>query len=297
MKKYAPMISVITAGVLWGVISFFIKALSAAGLDAMQIGFIRLAVAAPVFTLIIAITDRKKLKIDLRDIWMFAGTGIVSIVLFNICYFYTMIHSQASVAVVLLYTSPVFIMLLSAVIFKEKITAVKLFALVMTVAGCTLVAGLSGSSGLTPLTLATGLASGLFYGLYTIFGRFALKKYDTATVTVCTFILGLIGSLPISKAADTYSKVTSSPKLILLCLGIGIFCTVVPYFLYTLGLSGMESGKAAILVAVEPMVGAVIGMTFYHESRSPLKLAGILLILGALVVLNLPTADKGENYS
>ena len=294
MKKYAPMAAVITAGVLWGVISFFIRALNAAGLDAMEIGFIRLAVAAPVFTAVTAVSAKDKLKIRPRDLWMFAGTGIISIVLFNTLYFYTMIHAQASVAVVLLYTSPVFIMLLSAVIFKEKITAAKLIALLMTVAGCTLVAGLSGSSGLSAVTLITGLASGLFYGLYTIFGRFALDRYDPMTVTVFTFIMGAAGSAPIGKPAHVVRTVAGDGKLILLCLGIGVICTVLPYFLYTWGLSGMESGKAAILVAVEPLVGAVIGMTFFHESAGIVKLIGMALIIGATAVLNLKSSNEDQ---
>ena len=50
----------------------------------------------------------------------------------------------------------------------------------------------------------------------------------------------------------------------------------------------MESGKAAILVAVEPMVGAVVGMTVFHESRSAVKLVGVACILTAIVLLNLP---------
>lgn len=291
MKKYMPTLSVIAAGVLWGVISLFIKALSADGLDAMEIGAIRLFVAAPLFALTTAVASPKKLKIDLRDIWMFAGTGMISIVLFNSLYFYTMIHAQASSAVVLLYTSPVFIMLLSAAIFKERITRRKIAALFMTVAGCTLVAGLSGSSGLTALTLITGLSSGLFYGLYTIFGRFALKKYDPATVTVYTFILGMIGYAPIGKPLHIFKTIAARPSLIPICLGIGIICTILPYFLYTWGLAGMGSGKAAILAAVEPLVGSVIGMTFFHESAGAAKLIGIGLIVGSLTLLNVPAKE------
>ena len=44
---------------------------------------------------------------------------------------------------------------------------------------------------------------------------------------------------------------------------------------------------AAILVAVEPLGGAVIGMTVFHESHDLLKLIGIALILGAIILLNL----------
>lgn len=288
MNKKA-VFSVILAGTLWGIIAIFINKLSAGGMDAMNISFIRMSVSAAVFTLFVLITDRSKLKIKIRDLWIFACTGIVSVVMFNCCYFYTLINSQASVAVVLLYTSPVFIMLLSALFFKEKITPVKIFALILTLFGCVFTAELIGSgASVTPLIMLTGIGSGLFYGLYTIFGRIALKKYDTVTVTVYTFIFGLIGSLFVGKPLETIGKISSEPKILIWCLGIGIICTVLPYFFYTSGLQKLENGKAAILVAVEPLVGAVLGMTVYHESRGILKIIGILCILGAIVLLNLP---------
>ena len=115
-----PVIAVLIAGILWGIINIFIKNLSAHGLDAFQISAIRMTVSVIVMFLFLLITDRSKFRISIKDIWIFACTGIISVVLFNTCYFYTMINSQASVAVVLLYTSPIFVMLISAVVFKEK---------------------------------------------------------------------------------------------------------------------------------------------------------------------------------
>ena len=287
MKKKAAM-AVILSGVLWGVISIFIKTLSAAGLSSLQIAMIRMTTAALIFTSVIAVKSPEKLKIKLKDIWMFVGTGIVSVVMFNTCYFYTMINSQASVAVVLLYTSPVFIMLLSALIYKERITVKKLIALVLTFGGCVLVTGLMGGGyKIQPMILLTGLGAGLFYGLYTIFGRAALKKYDTVTVTVYTFIFAMLGSIPMGHAADTARIIKLNPTLVLWCIGIGIVSTVLPYFLYTWGLQRMESGRAAILVAVEPMVGAVLGMTFFGEPHNVLKLVGIALILCTIVILSI----------
>lgn len=280
-------IAVILAGILWGTISIFIRALSAAGISSLEIAMIRMIVAALLFTAVVALKDKKLLRVGLGDLWMFVGTGIVSVVLFNCCYFSTIVNSEASVAVVLLYTSPVFIMLLSALLFKEKITAQKLTALILTVAGCVLVAGLLGGGfAISPKVLLTGLASGLFYGLYTIFGRVALEKYDTMTVTAYTFLFGMIGSVFIGDVGRVWSVVRGEPELLLWCLGIGIFCTVLPYFLYTWGLQRLEAGKAAILVAVEPLVGAVIGMTVFQESREPAKLLGIALIIGAIILLN-----------
>ena len=287
MKQFKPALSVIAAGILWGVISIFVKTLSKAGIDALQISAVRMILAAICFSLFVLIKDRSKFRIRFRDIWMFIGTGIISIVLFNTCYFYTMIHSQASIAVVLLYTSPVFVMILSAIIFKEKITVIKIIALILTICGCVLVAGLTDGVSISFPVFMIGIASGLFYALYSIFGEIALRRYDTMTVTVWTFIFGLIGSLPLGKVPQTIRIIKSDPKLILFAFGIAILSTVLPYFFYTWGLKRMETSKAAILVAVEPLVGCILGMTIYQEPHNFVKILGIILILASIVLLNI----------
>ncbi len=288
MNQKKSALSVLLAGILWGLITIFIKRLSASGLDAMNISLIRMAVAFPLFTAFVAVRDRSRLRIAPRDIPIFIGTGIVSVVLFNCLYFYTMIHSQASIAVVLLYTSPAFIMIMSALFFKEKITVKKGISLILTAVGCVLVSGIAcGGSAITPLILMTGLGSGLCYGLYSIFGRFALKKYDTLTVTEYTFLFGLLGSLAIGRPAQTLSVIISQPGLIPWCIGIGVVCTVLPYLFYTLGLKGLDTGKAGIIAAIEPLVGSLLGMFVYSEPRTPSKIAGTCLILSAIIILNL----------
>ena len=288
LQTIKPVASVLLAGILWGVINIFIKTFSEHGLDALQISAIRMTVAFVVFSLTVLIKDRSKIRIRLKDIWIFACTGIISIVLFNTCYFYTMINSQASVAVVLLYTSPVFVMLISAVVFKEKITFQKILALVLTFAGCVLVAGLiSGSYAIPPFVILTGIASGLFYALYSIFGNIGLKKYDTMTVTFWTFLFAFAAALPLGKADQIIESFRADPVLILWGIGIGIVSTVLPYFFYTWGLGHMETSRAAILVAVEPMVGCIIGMTVFGEPHNLMKIAGIVLILFSIVILNI----------
>ncbi len=284
--------SVLLAGTLWGLISIFVRALSAIGLGSMEITAVRMMVAAPCFFVWLLIRDSSQLRVRIRDLWMFAGTGIVSIVFFNACYFTTILKSQASVAVVLLYTSPVFIMLLSAVFFQEALTAKKLLALVMTLGGCVLVAGLTGGAyAITLGVLVTGLASGFFYGLYTIFGRVALARYSTMTVTAYTFLFGLAGCLVAVQPAHIVRLIVQDRVAILSALGIGVFCTVFTYFFYNWGLQRMESGRAAILAAIEPVVGAVLGMAVYGESHNLMKILGMLLILGAIFLLN--TTGKG----
>lgn len=281
------MLQVISAGMLWGAINLFIKPLSAAGLTSLQIAMARMVVASVGFGGYTLLRNPAAFRICLKDIWMFIGTGMVSVVLFNTCYFYTIIHGQASVAVVLLYTSPVFILLLSALLFGERITRRKLLAIGLTLLGCVLVSGLLTGSLTVPFrVLVTGILSGFLYGLYTIFGRYALQKYSSATVTAYTFLLAAVCSLCFTDKTGVLSVLTASPANLLLCLGLGLFSTILPYYLYTLGLEKLESGVAAVLVAVEPAVGAVLGMTVFHEDRGALKLLGIVLVLVAIVVMN-----------
>ena len=187
--------------------------------------------------------------------------------------------------------------LISALLFKERITLIKVIALILSFAGCVLTAGLLGGVKVRPFIILTGVASGLFYALYSIFGKYALKKYSTYAVTAWTFIFGLIGDLFISKPVETVSTSVHNPQAVLWCLGIGIVSTVLPYFFYTKGLDNLESGKAAILVAVEPLVGAVIGMVFLNESHSVLKITGVFLIVLSIVLLNININEvkKDEN--
>jgi drug/metabolite transporter (DMT)-like permease len=285
MKKHLPTLAVLAAGVSWGVISLFVRSLYAAGLVPLQISCIRLVTAALCFFPLLALRDPKKLRIRLRDLWMFAGTGIVSVVFFNVLYFYATVHSQASVAVVLLYSSPAFVLLLSALIYKEKITRRKLLSLGLTVLGCALVSGaLGGGYRLSAAVLLAGLGSGFFYALYTIFARAALRRYDSMTVTAYTFLLGALASVPMGSVGGIASVLAARPAIAWSCLAIGVVSTALPYVLYTWGLQRLASTRAATLAASEPLVGALLGILAYGEPHGPLKLLGIALILAAMSV-------------
>ena len=292
-RRLLSILSILLSGILWGIISIFIRKLSATGLNSMQICFVRLLFAAPIFIIAALIFSPARMRIRLRDIWIFLGTGVVSVFLFNYFYFYTIIHSEASIAVVLLYTSPIFVMILSRILFKEKIGAEKIISVAMTFIGCILVSGVTeGGTALAPLVALVGIMSGIFYALYTIFGTFGLKRYDPLTVTAYTFLFAFIASLPFSGIGDIFSTLSATPTLWLWGAGIAVICTVLPYFFYTWGLKAVESSRAAILVAIEPLVASLVGILFYGEGHSFPKILGILFVLGAILLMNTGRKQK-----
>lgn len=280
-------VMVFLAGICWGVISVFIKGLTSFDYDSFDIMCFRSWASVVLMFIFFLMRDRSLLKIKLRDIWMFIGTGIFSLTFFSYCYFTSIVRSGAAVAVVLLYTSPIFVMLMSAVVFKERITLKKIVALILTFIGCVLVAGLIGTgSRLSMGALLLGLGAGFGYALYSIFAGFAVKKYSSLTVTFYTFLFSGI-TLPIFR--NPVALIGSvSLQVIPWIVGTSIICTVLPYLCYTWGLGKMEAGKAAVLVTVEPLVGAIIGILIYHEDANLFKLLGIVLIFSAVILLSLP---------
>ena len=156
-----------------------------------------------IFALVLYLKDRKGFRISFRDFPLFFGLGFGSILFFTICYFTAITMMSLSTAAILLYTSSVWIMLMSVLFFHEKMDSRKLMALVLAFAGCVLVSGISGG-GLTPIGLLVGLGSGLGYGLYSILGTIALRKYSPYTVTAYTFIFAGVGSWLICRGQGSF---------------------------------------------------------------------------------------------
>lgn len=278
---------------LWGGIGFFFDILTVAGLNSIQAVAVRVSFSAVFFSLFLLIKDRKAFCIHWKHIPYFIGTGLFSLVFFNVCYFMAIEMSALSIAAVLLYTSPIFVMLMSAVFFKEKLTKRKIIALGMTFLGCAFVSGVFQTSGAKAPVLAVviGLLSGFGYALYSIIGKFALKKYSPYTVTEYTFVFAAVGLFPFSGLAENFSLLLSGDVL-LGGLGVSLLCSVLPFLLYTIGLNGVEPGRAAIIATVEPVVASIIGIAVLNEDFTLSKLIGISLVIAAIVLLNCKNGRK-----
>ena len=269
-------------------VSLFVTPLSRGGLSSMQISMMREIMAALVLVIFVLIKNPGLFRFKLRDIWLLMINGLLCGVLFNFFYFTTIIRSQASVAAMLLYTSPIFVIILSRIIFKEAITRRKILSLCMTVIGCVFVAGFIGHSQPIPLiALLSGVATGATYGTFTIITRLNAQRYAPMTVTLYTFIFGTLFMLPFGKPAETFSMLAADHSLLPYALLFGPLCSALANGLFTWGISRVEAGRAAILAASEPLVGAVIGMTVWHESHEPIKLIGIVLVLAAIILQGL----------
>lgn len=287
-KWKAGTVLVILAACFWGSMGIFVRRLGSYGFNSIQIVSVRVTLAALFFCVILFAKDRKGFRISVKDIPLFIGLGFGSILFFTVCYFSAIKIMSLSVAAILLYTSPIWIMLMSALFFHEKMNSRKILALVLAFGGCVLVSGISGEG--IPLNgLLFGLGSGIGYGLYSILGTIALRRYSPYTVTAYTFLLAAVGSWLICEPKDMVSKFTMADNmtgLIILCILTALVTAVIPFLAYTLGLQTLEASKAGILATIEPLVATIIGIVYFSEPLTILSGIGIFLILGAVIILN-----------
>lgn len=291
MRKFRSFIYILLSGILWGCLGLFVRVLNKQDIASMDIVFLRSIVTAVAIVIYLLLFHREMLKIRLKDLWCFLGTGIASITFFNFCYFKAIVMTSLSVAAVLLYTAPAIVMILSYVLFHDKFTVRKVIAIIMTFFGCMFVTGMIGvHQAVTIKGLLYGLGAGFGYALYSIFSRYALEKgYNSMTITCYTFIITTVVSAFFTDISKLSAVVFSSPFYLFLTVTLGLICTVAPYLLYTLGLQEVDNSSAAIIASIEPVTAMILGLAVFGENITIEKMIGMGLVLVGMVICNKKT--------
>ncbi len=288
-------IFIVSAALLWGALAIFVKKLTNYRFSEMEIVAIRVFGAFLCLVPIMLMKQKKSVFcIKINHLLYFLGTGLCSIVLFNWAYFKAMNMMSISLAVMLLYTAPAFVVLLSAIFLKEKLTMHKVIAVIVTISGCAIIASTEKiiDTNWTLLGFLIGLCSGIGYALYTIFGKLALRHYDSLTITFYTFFIASIAMIPFFSFIP--KAVTLPLEAWIYMFGLGLVPTVFAYFLYTTGLKKIESSLASILATVEPVAAVMIGIFIFKEQLYSGQLIGALLIVISIIIISYDQKVTGE---
>ena len=162
--------------------------------------------------------------------------------------------------------------------------------------GCFLVSGVIGTFRFDALGVLFGVLSGLSYGTYNIATKILMRRgSNPVSTTFYTFFFAAFLAVIIANPVNLGEKIIESsgatiPVLILL----GIATCVVPYVLYTLAMRELSAGVASSLGIVEPMAATVMSAVFLSEIPTPLSWVGIILSLGAVVLLGAAEKNIGD---
>ena len=284
MKKYD--IYILLAGCTWGVIGLFTRNLSLIGVTSGGVLVIRSTGCLVLFAVWALVKDPKLFRFQWKDAWLLLLFGLVTFA-FTYCYYQSIDLGSLSAACTLMYSAPVFVMVMSLFIFKEKFSRRKLMALLLAVAGCTLVSGVpEGDSTLSTAGVVYGLLAGIGYAGYSVcIKALSNRGLDTLTINVYGWLVCSLAGLA-TWGFSAAAPVMQSGATVLLGIGLIVISGFLPALLYSMGLKGEEAGKGAVMASIEPVVASLAGFVAFHEAPTPLAVLGVALVLAAVVLLN-----------
>lgn len=275
----SPKLKVILSMIIWGSIGVFVKHIN---LPSMELAFLRALIASIVLGFVF---PRFKTKSDStnmkRNILLLVISGFAIglnwVLLFN-AYNYTTVSN----ATLSYYFAPVFVILMSPVILRERLTKSKILSSAAAMAGLFLIVNAQSQGGTASLNHTKGIAFGLMAAaLYA--GVVLLNKYIKGVSGYLATLIQMAAStlvlLPFVIYRNNIHLESSSTVLLILILGV--VHTGFAYLLYFSGIKDIKAQSAAILSYIDPITAVIFGTVLLGEPLSLLQIVGGALILGS----------------
>ncbi len=281
---------ILAAGALWGTIGFFATLLANLGMKAGPVAFFRVLSSTVMLALALLIKGKgiSLFRISRRGLFSCMLIGVVSQAFYNVCYMNTIEQNGMATAAVFLYTSPVYVALLSRLFFREPLTGNKILAIVMNIVGCvlTVTGGVLSEMRISPFGLVMGLLAGFTYALLPILSRTGASEENPYTAA---FYGQLFGALMLFFLIRPYQNPGTefTWQIIRVLIGFGLIPSALAYIVYYGGMSRItETSKVPVIASVETVVAAVIGLVAFGQTLGAVKILGIALVLCSIAVMN-----------
>ena len=211
----------------------------------------------------------------------------LSLALVNLTYYFAIDRLAVAVAIVLEYTAPVLVIAWAALIARRSPSREVRIAVVAAVTGVILVSGpLTGGGGsVDGLGIAMGLAAAFFFAIYTVLSEDTGAAFGPLGTMFRGFVIAsafwILFQIP-QGWPETIFVADRIPKV----LFVGLGGTLLPFLLYVWGIGRVRAERAAIAATLEPPIGGVIAWVWLGQTLSPGQVAGGLLVIGAILLLN-----------
>lgn len=278
---------ILVAAALWGSMGIFYKVLiERYQMTPLGVASMRSLWGGLILCAVIVIVRRRLLRIHPRDLPLLLAYGTIGIAGFFVVYAYAVALTGVAVAAVLLYTAPAWVGLIAWRWLGEAMHARVVAALLMTLVGSVLVAGLYDVSSLqvNALGVLAGLGAGLGYALWSVFNKVAVQRYSAWTVQTYALLIGaatLLLIVPAGQRVSWEEMVVAWPWLLAMALGP----TLGGALAYALGVRWIPVSIASIVATLEPVVAMVLAFFLFDERLAVPQLIGSAFIIGAVALL------------
>ncbi len=273
---------IIIAAILWSLAGIFAKQIH--GMSAQSIIFYRVVFAFAIFFTFILISGNLRV-IELKDKKIYLLLFGILQVGTMLTFFISLLKGSVSIAVLLLYTAPVYITILSPWLLKERSTEKGIIALVLSILGILFIVDPQ-KLDLThyPVGILAGIASGIIYAFQIMTSKYASSTYSGYSQAFWSFPVAIIILLPAGGAP--FNVVMDNLGYLIL---LSIFPTILAVSLYFNGLKKVNTHSASIVGLIEPLSAVILSVLFLHEQISILEIIG-----GALILAGVSLVTKDE---
>ena len=278
----------IFAAILWAVSGSSAKFLFNSGVTPLQLVQLRITIAAFGLFVWLLIRDASLLKIARKDILYFALFGTVGMGMCQFTYLFAISKINVAAAILLQYLAPSFIAIHSVVFAREKLSLPTVLALLGATSGCYLVVGAYNLQvlSLNVAGIISGILSAISFAWYTVHGEYGMRRYSPWTVLFyAMFFAALVWNIlhpPLEAFLHSYSLIAWGWILYIAVLG-----TLIPFGLYLQGVNLIRSARASITATLEPITAGIISYVFLGEIMAPLQIAGGVLVIASIILLQL----------
>jgi DME family drug/metabolite transporter len=277
---------ILLAATLWASIGVFYKYLiNDHGLQPLSAAALRGGVGG-LMLLVALLATRVDLRVPRRDWGTFLAYGVIGVALFFVCYVTAINLAGVAVAAVLMYTSPAWVAVISWRWLGERLGPRGWLALGLALAGAALVARIYDLAALrlNGLGVLAGLASGLTYGLYSVFNKLLVRRNAPWLVQTYGLLIGAAVLLPLARPGDL-GRALAMPATIALLLGMGLIPTLIASLAFAIGVQWIPVSMAAIVAIWEPAVATLFGYVLFGERLELGQWLGMGCILVAVLLL------------
>ena len=224
-----------------------------------------------------------------RDWRVFGFLAVFNVALFVGFQTFALLYLPSGTAAVLIYLQPILVGIFAWLFLGESLTPTKVFGLLLGFAGIVAVssAGLLGASGdVTPVGVACGVASALFWALGTV----GFKKYEARVSTLWAvavpFLAGGVALSALGFLLESPSDISWTGPLISSVLYSALVGTGLAWLLFFGLVRAGEASRVASYIFVVPLAAVVIGALLLDEGLGPPLLVGAALVVSGIYLVN-----------
>lgn len=253
------------------------------GINANSVLFYRFALAVVMLGMLMA-ARRKSLKVSRRELSLLCALGVVFSTS-SITLYFSFCFMDAGIASTLLFVYPVMVAVIMALLFKERLPAVSVFAIMLALSGIAMLYHGDGGATLSTRGVMLVMFSSLSYAVYIVVVNKSPLRMSSMKLTFYVLFFGMLTVLTNSFITGLHIQMLTTPRMWSCAFMLALLPTVFSLVLMAISVHETGSTPTAVMGALEPLTAVVIGVAVFGEQLTPRLAAGIVLILTAVIMI------------